>query len=363
MNIPGEAEAPVPGVVAVAAPEDGEPVKVKVAPVGLRRRRRGCGPARCRRPYSTRRLEFIVAMELVEPLPGGADHPIPAAGLLRAQLPRPFAPGSASTTAAGSGSASPGIRGSPTGACGVGRNWRTAGGLSPTPTWPCFTGAMQELADDLMAVADMPPSRVIDQARTRPVLRRGRSSKSASIWSARARRFPAPSCAPWPRRPAWCSAPTACSTRYDDVGRAQFSLQNFESTLFSPSRSRPCPHGVTFLRRAPGRPRRTGLLPDGGTRQTLCRHLQGVLRTTTGSPCRIPQLDHIRREFVMKPQATMAAYGLPAGSAQALRLLVEPAWRHGRHRLCRGTWRAAALRREPSGTPTPTTFLDAPTVP
>jgi hypothetical protein len=31
-------------------------------------------------------------------------------------------------------------------------------------------------------------------------------------------------------------------------------------------------------------------------------------------------LDHIRREFIGKPQATMASYGLPAGSAQALRL-------------------------------------------
>ena len=32
------------------------------------------------------------------------------------------------------------------------------------------------------------------------------------------------------------------------------------------------------------------------------------------------QLDHIRREFIGKPQATMASYGIPAGSAQALRL-------------------------------------------
>jgi len=29
---------------------------------------------------------------------------------------------------------------------------------------------------------------------------------------------------------------------------------------------------------------------------------------------------HIRREFIGKPQATMASYGMPAGSAQALRL-------------------------------------------
>ena len=32
------------------------------------------------------------------------------------------------------------------------------------------------------------------------------------------------------------------------------------------------------------------------------------------------QLEHIRREYIGKPQAVMASYSLPAGSAQALRL-------------------------------------------
>ena len=48
--------------------------------------------------------------------------------------------------------------------------------------------------------------------------------------------------------------------------------------------------------------------------------LQGVLVDDNRQPLGEAQLDHIKREFVMKPQATMASYGLPAGSAQSLRL-------------------------------------------
>ena len=48
--------------------------------------------------------------------------------------------------------------------------------------------------------------------------------------------------------------------------------------------------------------------------------LQGMLVDDNRQPLNDLQLDHIRREFIGKPQANMAAFGLPAGSAQALRL-------------------------------------------
>lgn len=80
-------------------------------------------------------------------------------------------------------------------------------------------------------------------------------------------------------------------------------------------------HGVTFLLDVPR--------VDHGERvfyqmvelaKRFADTLQGVLVDDNRQSLSDSQLDHIRREFVMKPQATMAAYGLPAGSAQALRL-------------------------------------------
>lgn len=48
--------------------------------------------------------------------------------------------------------------------------------------------------------------------------------------------------------------------------------------------------------------------------------LQGALVDDNRQALSDTQLDHIRREFIVKPQASMAHYGLPAGSPQALRL-------------------------------------------
>lgn len=48
--------------------------------------------------------------------------------------------------------------------------------------------------------------------------------------------------------------------------------------------------------------------------------LQGALVDDNRQPLSDSQLDHIRREFIGKPQATMASFDLAAGSAQALRL-------------------------------------------
>ena len=48
--------------------------------------------------------------------------------------------------------------------------------------------------------------------------------------------------------------------------------------------------------------------------------LQGALVDDNRQPLSESQLDHIRREFIGKPQATMASFDLPAGSAQPQRL-------------------------------------------
>jgi len=111
-------------------------------------------------------------------------------------------------------------------------------------------------------------------------------------------------------------------TRYDDSGRAQFSLQNYESTRFSADALRTLTtHGLTFLLDVPR--------VDHGERvfqqmseiaKRFADTLQGALVDDNRQPLSESQLDHIRREFIGKPQATMASFGLAAGSPQALRL-------------------------------------------
>jgi len=111
-------------------------------------------------------------------------------------------------------------------------------------------------------------------------------------------------------------------TRYDDDGRAQFSLQNFESTQFSPDTVRSLStHGLTFLLDVPRvdhGERVFGQMSELAKR--FADTLQGALVDDNRQPLSDSQLEHIRREFIGKPQATMASFGLPAGSPQALRL-------------------------------------------
>jgi FtsZ-interacting cell division protein ZipA len=111
-------------------------------------------------------------------------------------------------------------------------------------------------------------------------------------------------------------------TRYDDDNHALFYLQNFESSQFSPETIRTMTtHGLTFLLDVPR--------VDHGERvfgqmvelaKRFGETLQGMLVDDNRQPLNDTQLEHIRREFIGKPQATMAAYQLPAGSPQALRL-------------------------------------------
>jgi FtsZ-interacting cell division protein ZipA len=110
--------------------------------------------------------------------------------------------------------------------------------------------------------------------------------------------------------------------RSDDEGRVQFALHNLETTPFTADSIRSvATHGLTFVLDVPR--------VDHGERvfqqmaelaRRFAETLQGTLVDDNRQPLSDVQIDHIRREFIGKPQATMAAYGVPAGSAQALRL-------------------------------------------
>ena len=185
-----------------------------------------------------------------------------------------------------------------------------------------FANAMQALADELMAVADMPSSRVLDQAAEIDRFCAAVDLEIGVNLVSRGAAFSGTKIRALAEAAGMVLGVDGLFTRYDDAGRAQFSLQNYESTQFSADAVRTLTtHGLTFLLDVPR--------VDHGERvfmqmtelaKRFADTLQGALVDDNRQPLSDAQLEHIRREFVGKPQATMAAFGLPAGSAQAQRL-------------------------------------------
>ena len=185
-----------------------------------------------------------------------------------------------------------------------------------------FTGAMQALADELMAVADMPSSRVLDQAAEIDRFCAAVDLEIGLNLVSRGSAFSGTKIRALAEAAGMLLGADGLFTRHDDLGRAQFSLQNYESTRFSADALRTLTtHGLTFLLDVPR--------VDHGERvfmqmteiaKRFADTLQGALVDDNRQPLSESQLDHIRREFIGKPQATMASFNLAAGSPQALRL-------------------------------------------
>jgi hypothetical protein len=185
-----------------------------------------------------------------------------------------------------------------------------------------FVGAMQALADELMAVADMPSTRVRDQAAELDRFCAEVDLEIGVNLVSKAAPFSGTKIRALAEAAGMALGGDGLFVRQDDEGRTQFCLQNYESTQFSPDSIRNLTtHGITFLLDVPR--------VDHGDRvfmqmtelaKRFAETLQGQLVDDNRQALTDGQLDHIRREFVGKPQNAMAAYGLPAGSAQALRL-------------------------------------------
>lgn len=185
-----------------------------------------------------------------------------------------------------------------------------------------FANAMQALADELMAVADMPPSNVLDQAAEIDRFCAAVDLEIGLNLVTRGGAFSGTKIRALAEAAGMVLGSDGLFTRYDESGRAQFSLQNYESTRFSADALRTLTtHGLTFLLDVPR--------VDHGERvfqqmseiaKRFADTLQGVLVDDNRQPLSESQLEHIRREFIGKPQATMASFGLAAGSPQALRL-------------------------------------------
>lgn len=185
-----------------------------------------------------------------------------------------------------------------------------------------FTNAMNALADELMAVADMPSSRVLDLAADIDQFCAAVDLEIGLNLVSRGSAFSGTKIRALAEAAGMVLGLGGVFTRYDDTGRVLFSLQNYESTQFSADSLRTLTtHGLTFLLDVPR--------VDHGERTFMqmteianrfAETLNGALVDDNRQPLSESQLDHIRREFIGKPQATMASYGLIAGSPQALRL-------------------------------------------
>lgn len=186
-----------------------------------------------------------------------------------------------------------------------------------------FVAAMQQLADELLAVADMPTSQpVLDQA-----LELDRFCAEVDLeigvnLVSRGTPFSGTKLRTLAESAGMVLGEDGLFTRYDEGGGALFSLQNLENAAFSAESMRSLStHGLTFLldvpRVARGERVFQQMLEVAGR---FGEALQGMLVDDNRQPLGEAQLEHIKREFVAKPQAIMAKYGFPAGSPQALRL-------------------------------------------
>jgi hypothetical protein len=185
-----------------------------------------------------------------------------------------------------------------------------------------FAGAMQELAGELPAAADMPSTRLREQAAELDRFCAAVDLEIGINLVSKGTAFTGTKIRALAEAAGMVLGDAGAFVRSDDEGRVQFALHNLETTPFTADSIRSvATHGLTFVLDVPR--------VDHGERvfqqmaelaRRFAETLQGTLVDDNRQPLSDVQIDHIRREFIGKPQATMAAYGVPAGSAQALRL-------------------------------------------
>lgn len=186
-----------------------------------------------------------------------------------------------------------------------------------------FVAAMQHLSDELMAVADMGPAPgVIGKALALDRFCAAVDLEIGVNLVCKSNPFSGTKIRALAEAAGMTLDDTGRFTRFDDDGRALFSLQNFESTPFTAEGMKNIStHGLTFVLDVPKVTHGERVffqMVDLARR--AAESLQGMLVDDNRQPLTEGQLDQIKREYVTKPQATMTQYGIAAGSPQALRL-------------------------------------------
>lgn len=186
-----------------------------------------------------------------------------------------------------------------------------------------FLAAMQRLADELMAVLDLPDAQqMLDQA-----LRLDRFCADVDMQIgvnlvSRGTPFAGTKVRALAEASGMLLTPDGIYVRPDEEGRLLFSLQNFEASGFVAETLRQLStHGLVFLLDVPRVPRGQHaytLMLD--TARRFAEALNGLLVDDNRKPLSEAELLNIRQEYVQKPQAVMEARGIPAGGNLALRL-------------------------------------------
>lgn len=186
-----------------------------------------------------------------------------------------------------------------------------------------FVVAMHQLADELLAVADMSPHQgVIGQAMDIDGFCAEVDLQIGVHLIAKNLPFAGTKIRALAEAAGMVLGEDGFFTRRDEDGHELFKLQNYESTLFSPESIKTLTtHGITFMLDVPrvAHGERVFFLMVDQARR-FADALQGQLVDDNRQPLNEAQLDGIKREYVTKTQAAMLHYGLPAGSPQAVRL-------------------------------------------
>lgn len=316
-----EPQEPTTGAVAVEAPEPGASVVVDVPPApqpaeeDVQDVPAGDVPEALLDP----RLEFIATLELVEPVAGLQIWQSQRDNLLRIAKPVYIVGFNDRTrewelVSPDSGFGYRRLR--------VGLQLADRRGPLADGDLAVFTASVRELAEELLAVADMPPVRALDQAMALDRFAAEVDLEIGVNLVSQGLPFSGTKIRALAEAAGMVLGDDGLFTRCDDAGRPQFSLQNFESTQFAPDAIKTLStHGLTFILDVPR--------VDHGERvfyqmvelaKRFADTLQGTLVDDNRQPLSDAQLDRIKRDFVMKPQAAMQSFGIPAGSPQALRL-------------------------------------------
>lgn len=186
-----------------------------------------------------------------------------------------------------------------------------------------FSAAMQQLADELMAVADMPSSQqALDQAQQLDRFCADVDMQIGVNLVSRGTPFAGTKIRALAEAAGMTLGLEGSYVRHDDDGRALFSLQNFEASGFAAETLKTMStHGLVFLLDVPRVPKGQIVYSQMvELAKRFAETLNGALVDDNRQPLAEPQLAHIRQEYVVKPQAAMEAQGIPAGGPLALRL-------------------------------------------
>lgn len=186
-----------------------------------------------------------------------------------------------------------------------------------------FSGGMERLADELMAMVDMPSTQqVLDQASQLDRFCADVDMQIGVNVVSQGTPFAGTKIRALAEAAGMTLGNDGVYARDNDRGNTLFSMQNFETSLFSPESLKTLStHGLVFLLDVPRAHEGAKVYNQMlSVAKSFAESLGGILVDDNRLPLAEPQLAHILQEYVVKPQEAMEAHGVPPGSSLAVRL-------------------------------------------